>query len=296
MAGLSTTHYDSATIAIASATAGDTATATSGGTLGGRALSDVAHSSGGLRYFEVEVVQLRSSTNTWGIGIVDNTSNLTQWIGGDTHSGFWWRDSSAISLYASGARLSFHGNSAGGVGMRALVWVDPASRKMWITATDRVGGRYGDGTARPDLGTGETWTIPGTGPLRVALSPSRGDGATNANVLRFCSRYSQLRVCGAEQLGALPWDARTITLSGPLNPDHVAVGEGLYWAWFDHPNPLAISTAPTSTGTVTVGSGPSYEINVITSLDASQVGSLLIMKDDGTPVACRAHYAPVSVP
>lgn len=37
MAGLSTTHYDIATIAITSGASGDVATATSGGTVGGRA-------------------------------------------------------------------------------------------------------------------------------------------------------------------------------------------------------------------------------------------------------------------
>ena len=292
MAGLSTTHYDSATISIAAEAAGDTATATSGGTAGGRALSDVSHSSGGLRYFELEVVQLRSTLNTWTIGVVDNTSNLGLWLGGGTESGFLWRRVGQIERFVGGSPTSVHGVSSGDVGMRALVWVDPVSRKIWITATDRNGGRYGDWPARPDLGTGETWTIPDTGPLRVALCPIRGDGTTDANVLRFCSRYSQLRVRGAELLGALPWDARTATVVEDVSG--VANGTVLRWAWFDESRPHLL-TQPTSQGSVTVASGQ-VSVSVSTSLDAGGIGSLLLSNTDGAVVQCRSHYAPAVAP
>lgn len=292
MAGLSTTHYDSATIALSSGASGDVATATSGGTVGGRALSDIAHGSGGgLRYCEIEVVSLRSIVNAWTIGVVDNTSNLGVWLGGGTEAGFLWRGNPAILRFVNGGSSTSHGNSEGGVGMRALLWVDCASRKIWLTATDREGGRYGEPTARPDLGTVQTWTIPGTGDLRVGLTPARGSTG-DANALRFRSRYSQLRVRGAELLGALPWDARSSTIVADVSG--VSNGTTLRWAWFDENRPDLL-TQPTSQGTVTVTSGQ-VSVTVSTSLDAGGVGFLLLSNTDGTVVQCRSHAAPAGAP
>lgn len=297
MGGLSSTHYDSATIDISSSAAGDTATATSGATAGGRALSDVAHgSSGGLRYAEIEVVSLRALSNAFSLGVVDNTSNLADWLGSGSESGFVWRRISQIERFVSGGPTSNHGVSAGNAGMRVLLWVDCASRKIWISATTRESGRYGDTqAARPDLGDDPTHTIPGTGPLRIALSPVRGI-AGDANALRLRSRHSQLQVGSADRLGALPWDARQVTISGTLNPAQVDIGQTLRWAWFDHARPHEIATEPTSVGTLTVASGYAYSVTPWTSLDSGGLGSLLLMDPDSDETQAWSHYRPVVVP
>jgi hypothetical protein len=298
MGGLSTTHYDSATIAISSSADGDVATATSGATVGGRALTATALGpDDGLRIALIEVVSLRSSNNTYTLGVVDNTDSLGDWLGGSSESGFVWRRISQIERFTGGSPTSNHGVSAGDVGMLVYLYVDPASRKIWIAASQRENGRYGDGQfARPDLGTDPTYTVPGSGPLRIALSPARGAGS-DTNALRLRSRHSQIPV-GIDRLGARPWDSRTITLTGTLDASDVSVGETLRWAWFDHSSPHLITSAPTSVGSTTVlaGTPPTYSIAASTSLEAGGTGMLVVMKSDGTPIDCRAHAAPVTVP
>jgi hypothetical protein len=293
MAGLSATHFDSASISRTVSADGDIATATSGGTSSGRALSDVAHSSGGLRYAEIEVISLRNGTNSFGIGCVSSTANLSQWIGQGVDKGFYLRVSgNTMQAYLNGAMSTVHGQSIADVGMRWLVWLNPASRKMWLTTTDREGGRYGDGpNANPAAGTSESWVVPGTDPIRLAITPGYGSGG-DANALRLRTRYTQLRGRGAELLGALPWDARESTIT--VNVSGVSDGTTLRWAWFDEPRPDLL-TQPTSRGTVTV-SGGAVSVTVSTSLDAGGIGTLLLSTTDGTVVQCRSNYMPAVAP
>lgn len=297
MGGLSTTHYDAATIALSSDAAGDVATATSGGAVGGRALTHNAYGSdGGLRIAVVEVVALRSTVNIFTLGVVDNTNSLGDWLGGGAESGFAWRRVSQIERFVAGSPTSNHGISAGDVGTLIYLYVDCGSRKIWIAASQREGGRYGDGQyARPDLGTDPTYTVPGTGPLRIALCPLRG-ASGDANALRLRSRHAQIPLSPGDMLGGQPWDARQITITGTLNPDQIDVGQTLRWAWFDHASPHQIASAPTLVGTLTVGAGHSYSVSPWTSLDAGGAGSLLLMDPDSDATQAWSHYRPVIVP
>ncbi len=294
MGGLSSTLFDGATIAITSGASGDLATAISGGTLGGRALSDTAHgSAAGLRYFEVEVVSLRSTANSYGVGLCSAASNLTSWVGSDTISdGFWWRDTAGSAvIYANGSTSTggFSGTE-GNAGITISGWVDCATRRIWMRPTDLQVG-YPDRAGRPDDGTAQNRTLAGTADIRIALTPARGSSG-NANALRLKTRYTQLRLQGSALRGALPWDARSVTLVEDVSG--VTNGTTVRWAWFDQARPDLLTIAPTSTGTATVTSGQ-VSVTVSTALDSGGIGSLLLSNTDGTVIQCRSHYAPAAV-
>lgn len=294
MAGLSATLFDSASIDLI----GDhSAAAKSGSSISGRALSDTAHgSTAGLRYFEVDLTGIRSSGNRWfGVGLTDSTSSLTSWIGAGTDYGIYLGapSASSLGLYVNGAGSRFIGESLLAQLARIGVWVDTSTRRVWITSRPRGGYLVGTAIdARPDLGVGQSWTMPGTGALRVAITPGFGS-VGDRNVARFRSRHAELMV--GERYSAQPWDARQITISGTVNTDHAPVGSQLRVAWFDHASPHEITTAPTSVTTITVGAGGAYSVTIWTSLDPGQAGSLLLMRDDGTVLQARSHYRPVTV-
>lgn len=295
MAGLSSTLFDSASIDL---TGDHSASAKSGSTISGRALSDVAHGSGaGLRYLEVEVTALRSSGNRWwGVGFTDSSGSLTRWIGAGADQSLYLGATIAtgLNIYINGNNQGGAGSSLQGVGARLLLWLDPATRRVWVSSRPRNGFLIGASyAARPDLGTQQSWTVPGTGALRFAVTPGFGSG-DDRNTVRVRTRHSEM--LNGELYGALPWDARSVTLTGGLNPAHVSVGDTLRWAWFDHSSPHELSSAATSRGSTTVLAGHTYSITATTSLDAGQVGSLVLMRSDGTVVAARSHYCPVTAP
>lgn len=295
MSGLSSTLYDTGSIEIIG---GHSAAAISGSSISGRALSDVSHgSSAGLRYAEIELTDIRSTTERFfGAGFVDSTASLTSWIGAGGNHGVYLGAGGvdAVNQYVNGGLLGGGGNSNLAAGARICLWLDCGNRKVWVSTRPRVGNLLGASvTARPDLGTGESWTVGGTDPLRLAITPGYGSGS-DRNVARLRSRHTELLV--GERYGAQPWDAREVTVTGTVNTAHAAVGSTLRWAWFDHPSPSEIVTAPTSVGTLTVGSGGAISASVWTSLDAGGVGSLLLMLDGGDVVAARSHYMPVAAP
>lgn len=297
MGGLSTTQYDAASIELIGT---HSVAALSGDNPSGRALSDRSHgSSSGLRYVEAEIVQRRSGTPWhWGIGFVDTTAHLSDWIGKQEHPGVYQANPGTTDhgLIANAAYVST--NIAGAVGWiwpgsRIGLWLNTATRKVWV-ATHAEGRwlpelRFG----RPDLGTDEYWTVPGTGPIRFAITPGFGSGS-NRNVIRVHTRPGEF--LAIDTYGATAWDSRTITLTGTLDASDVSVGDTLRWAWFDHESPHLITSAPTSVGSTTVLTGPAYSIAASTSLDSAGAGMLVLMKSDGTPIACRGHVAPVTVP
>lgn len=295
MAGLSATLFHSASIDLI----GDhSAAAKSGSSISGRALSDTAHgSTAGLRYLELELTQLRTSSSSWfGAGFTDVTSGLTTWIGGAAEAGVYVGagSESEVRAYVSGGPGAFIGTSLLALGTRIGLWLDPSTRRVWVSTRPRNGWLVGvSAAARPDLGTGEQWTVGGTAAIRFAVTPGFGSGS-DRNVVRARTRYGEL--LNGELYGARPWDAREVTISGTVNTAHASVRASLRWAWFDHASPHLIVTAPTSVGTLTVGSGGAYSISVWTSLDAGQVGSLLLMRDDGDVVQARAHYMPRTAP
>ena len=300
MAGLSATHYDSASIERIN---DFTVAALSGSNITGRALSDIAHGSGaGLRYVEFELFSRRGSQSWhWGGGFVDNTDNLADYLGAQSYQCLY----QAIPLTED--HCVFAGNAVvianvGGTaqimpGARIGLWLDTATRRVWVAthSVDAVDGGWLPKlrSGRPDLGTDPVWTVPGTAPLRFAVVPGWGS-SSNRNVVRVHTKHSSF--LAIDTYGALPWDARMITLTGDHNPAHISSGEDILYAWFDHENPSEITTAPTSVGTTAAMSGPGYSIEVLTYLDPGQTGSLLLMKADGTPIACRSHYAPVVTP
>lgn len=293
MAGLSATLFDARSIEIVG---GHSAAAISGSDGTGRALSDVGHTTG-LWVAEVEVTQYRSGgTAYWGCGVLSDTANLNVGLGAGPDPGYYFGFFGSIQRYLN---ASFSGGGTGLAqfdslpGLRIRFVVDAATRKVWIGGHRVTGmGTYAQGSGQPSLGTGEHWIVPGSGPLRIALRPANGS-ASNRNVLRLCSRHHELT--SFERDGAQPWDARQITISGTVNSDHAPVGSQLRVAWFDHPSPHEITTAPTSVTTITVGAGGAYSVTIWTSLDPGQPGSLLLMRDDGTVVQARSHYRPVTV-
>lgn len=292
MPGLSTTLYDTASIDIID---GHSAAAKSGSDGTGRALSDIGHSTG-LWYAEVELSATRSTTpRYWGISALSNTGSLNVGLGADSdaayYAGFF---GTPIARYLNaGFGQTFGTINPHTPGQRFRVWVNAATRKMWMSARPFVGGTWsGNLIDRPSSGSGETWTVPGTGPIHIALRPANGSGS-DRNVLRFRSRYSEIDVSPIELDGALPWDARTATIVEDVSG--VENGTTLRWAWFDQSRPDLLTVAPTSTGTATVTSGQ-VSVSVNTSLDAGGIGSLLLSNTDGTVVQCRSHYAPAAAP
>lgn len=289
MAGLSTTLYDTGSIELIGT---HSAAAKSGSDGAGRALSDVGHSTG-LWYAEVELAETRSTTpRYWGIAALSNTGSLNVALGADTDAGYYAGFfGSPISQYLNaGFGPTFGQINPHTPGQRLRVWVNATTRKMWLSARPFVGGTW-SGINPPSSGIGETWTIPGSGPIRIALRPANGSGA-DRNVLRFRSRHSEIDASPIELDGALPWDARTATVVEDVSgvPD----GTVLHWAWFDETRPHLL-TQPTSQGSVTVTSGQ-VSLSVSTSLDAGGVGSLLLSNTDGTVIQCRSHYAPAVAP
>jgi len=169
---------------------------------------------------------------------------------------------------------------------------------VWITSRPRNGWLVGVAeNARPDLGTGESYTVAGSGAIRIAITPGYGSGG-DANVVRLRSRHGELQV--RELYGALPWDARTstisLTLRDPVSGDFIASGTNFSWVWFDETTPDTLGM-PTSQGTGTVGVSGAASCPVTTSLDPGGTGWIVVSTSDGSALdQCRSHAMPVIAP
>lgn len=294
MSGLSSTLYDSGSIELIG---GHSAAATSGDDGAGRALSDVAHSTG-LRYAEFELTQVRSTVpNYYGVGATSDTGSLNMWIGSGTDAGFYI-GFGGVARFQSGGITQSVGTVSVSLSQRMRVWVNCATRKMWVSARPWVGPTWWT-IASPATGTGEAWTIPGTGPIRLACRPANGSG-TNRNVLRFRSRYSEIDVSPIELAGALPWDARSVTINLVMRESiggrYIAAGTEVSYAVFEGSTPGVLST-PTTVGTATMGAYGSLALPASISVDPGATLGVLVSTTAGTPgTQARSHYMPVTAP